>query len=76
MCRFGSCLHIPGAPTVQDQHRTELMADDATFAALRAMVPNQPHYMDRARRSGCRLVSEWNLLVPLEVLDRSWEEVV
>jgi len=59
-----------------NQHRDELMADDKTFAELKTMIPKQPHYMDRGARKGCRLISEWNLLVPRQVLDRSWEEVL
>ncbi len=58
------------------QHRDALMVDEGTFDALKALVPRQPHYMDRSRRAGCRFVSEWNLVVPREVLERSWEEVL
>ena len=58
------------------QHRDALMVDDGTFAALKELIPKQPHYMDRRARSGCSLVSEWNLLVPREVLERSWEEIL
>jgi predicted transcriptional regulator of viral defense system len=59
-----------------NQHRDELMVDDKTFAELKTMIPKQRHYMGRSVRKGCRLVSEWNLLVPQQVLDRSWEEVL
>jgi predicted transcriptional regulator of viral defense system len=58
------------------QHRDALMVDDEILAMLRRMVPKQPHYMDRGKRSGGRLVPEWNILVPLEILERSWEEVL
>ena len=58
------------------QHHEALMVDDGTFAALKTLIPKQPHYMDRSTRSGCRLVSEWNLVVPREVLERSWEDVL
>ena len=57
------------------QHRETLMVDDDTFAVLKTLIPKQPHYMDRRSRNGCHLVSEWNLVVPREVLERSWEEV-
>lgn len=58
------------------QHRDGLMVDDKTFTVLKTMIPKQPHYIDRSARTGCRLVSEWNLLVPPKILDRSWEEVL
>ena len=57
-------------------HREALMVDEGIFAAMKGMIPKQPHYMDRSTRSGCRLVSEWNLLVPPGILERSWEEVL
>lgn len=57
-----------------EQHRAELMVDDCHLDRLRRRRPRQPHYMDRARRPA-RLVPEWNLMVPNDVLSRSWEEV-
>jgi len=51
------------------QHRDSLMVDDNTITALKTMIPKQPHYLERRTRSGCRLVSEWNLLVPPEILE-------
>ena len=57
------------------QHRESLMVDDDSVKALKIHVPRQPHYLVRRSRSGCKLVSEWNLLVPEEILNRSWDEV-
>lgn len=58
------------------QHRDELMIDDKTLAALKEMIPKQPHYMGRGARTEGRLVSEWNLLVSPEILNRTWEDVL
>ena len=58
-----------------EQHRTELMVDDGYLDRLRCHRPRQPHYMDRTSRQPGRLVAEWNLMVPDDVLARSWEEV-
>lgn len=58
------------------QHRDTLMVDDDIFAKLKRLIPKQPHYMNRSSRTGCRLNTEWNLLVPQELLDRSWEEML
>jgi predicted transcriptional regulator of viral defense system len=33
------------------------------LAALSALKPNQPHYLDRSRRRDGRLVADWNLIV-------------
>ena len=57
-----------------DQHREALMVDDRHLNELRCRRPQQPHYMERSRRPS-RMVSDWNLIVPEDVLTRSWNEV-
>lgn len=57
-----------------EQHRETLMADDTHLKPLRSLRPRQPHYFVRGKRKGCRLVKEWNLLIPIEILNRSWGE--
>ncbi len=59
-----------------EQHREPLMVEDRHLKALHELRPRQPHYLDRARRTSGRLVSEWNLVVPREVLERAWGEVL
>ena len=44
--------------------------------ALHDFRPRQPHYLERAKRKAGRLVKAWNLVVPEEVLNRSWGEVL
>ena len=58
-----------------DQHREALMVGERDLQALRDARPRQPHYMDRTRRTRGRLVEDWNLVVPDEVLERSWGDV-
>ena len=58
-----------------EQHRETLMVEDDHLKALEQCRPRQPHYLDRSRRRGGKLAAEWNLVVPEEVLTRSWEEV-
>jgi len=59
-----------------EQHREPLMVEDRHLKALHDLRPRQPHYLDRAKRTSGRLVSEWNLVVPREVLERAWGEVL
>ncbi len=58
-----------------EQHREPLMVEARHLNALRNLRPRQPHYLDRAKRTSGHLVSEWNLVVPMEVLERAWGEV-
>ena len=51
------------------------MVEERHLDELRRNCPRRPHYLDRAKAGG-RLASEWNLVVPAEVVERSWEEVV
>jgi len=57
-----------------EQHREALMVDEAHLKAFRELRPQRPHYMERSRRNSGRFVTAWNLVVPQEVYDRSWEE--
>lgn len=59
-----------------DQHREPLLVEDRHLKALHKLRPRQPHYLDRVKRTSGRLVSEWNLVVPKEVLERAWGEVL
>lgn len=58
-----------------EQHKDHLMVEDSHLELLREHVPRQPHYLERNKRRGGRLVSRWNLIVPNEVIHRSWAEV-
>ena len=57
-----------------EQHRDALMVGETHLAMLRRRRPRRAHYLDRARRGG-KMVPEWNLVVPQDVMDRSWAEV-
>lgn len=57
-----------------EQHRDALMVEDTYLDRLRDHKPKKPHYMVRKRRKSGRLVAGWNLVVPEEILERSWEE--
>lgn len=58
------------------QHRETLMVEDTQLNPLRKMRPRQPHYFIRGKRKGCQWVKDWNLLIPAEILNRSWGEVM
>ena len=59
-----------------DQHRDTLMVDDSHLKLLRDLRPCQPHYLERSKRKSGRLVSDWNLVVPEDIIERSWMEVL
>ena len=59
-----------------EEHREELMVDELYIRTLRERRPKRPHYLDRNRRVPGILMSDWNLIVPAEVAERSWAEVI
>ena len=57
-----------------EQHREPLMVPETHLDALRKLRPKQPHYLARNRLKGCQWAKGWNLMVPPEILNRSWGE--
>jgi hypothetical protein len=73
--RLGSALTIARVGFFLEQHRDTLMTEERHLTTLEKRIPKRPQYFERRRRKGGRLVRRWNLIVPKEVRDRSWEEV-
>ncbi len=59
-----------------DQHRESLMVEETHLEPLRKLLSRQPHYLIRGKRKGSKWVKDWNLMVPAEILDRTWSEVL
>ncbi len=59
-----------------EQRREPLMVEEAHLDALRELCPQRPHYLTRGRPKGCRWVKGWNLMIPAEILNRSWGDVL
>ena len=72
--RLGSALTTARVGFFLEQHREALMVEDAHLDRLRQHRPRQPRYLDADRKPGT-LVASWNLIVPANVLGRTWAEV-
>lgn len=62
-----------------DQHRDFVSGlDESHLGTLAALAPKHPHRMEppvpHEPPRPCRVVRPWNLIVPVEVLERGWEE--
>jgi predicted transcriptional regulator of viral defense system len=73
--RLGSALTIARVGFFLEQHKDPLLVEERHLKALRSRSPAQPRYFDRRHRKGGELLPRWNLIVPEQVLTRSWEEV-
>jgi hypothetical protein len=59
-----------------EQHRETLMVEDAHLNLLPKFRPRQPHYWVRGERKGGQWVKDWNMVIPTEILNKSWGEVL
>ena len=59
-----------------EQHKEALMVDEPFLQKLEQHKPQSLHYMERQNRKNCTLLSRWNLLVPEELINRSWGDVI
>jgi predicted transcriptional regulator of viral defense system len=57
-----------------EQHREELMVPESYLDELKQLCPKQPHYLERKRNKKSSWVASWNLMVPDEIIGRTWEE--
>ena len=59
-----------------EQHREEFMVEDEYLKPLLNYLPANPHYMERNKRQPGKLIKKWNLVVPDEIINRTWAEVL
>lgn len=57
-----------------ETHREALMVPEHYLEELRKHCPTKPHYMDRTQNEPQKMIAKWNLVVPLSLINRSWEE--
>ncbi len=55
------------------QHREALSVPDSVLKRLQELRPRQPRYLDR--RLGGKMAVDWNLIVPMPIVNRDWEAV-
>jgi predicted transcriptional regulator of viral defense system len=58
-----------------EQNKDRLMVDDKYLEALQELRPRQPHYLNRKQHNG-RLLNAWNLIIPEEIINRQWQEIL
>jgi predicted transcriptional regulator of viral defense system len=57
-----------------ETHRDALFISDQHLEKLLKHRPKKPHYLEAQRSSSQKLISKWNLIVPLNLINRTWEE--
>lgn len=57
-----------------EQHQDVLRVKEHHLKQLEAKRPKQPHYIDRHHKLFSKLHMRWNLIIPMEIMERAWEE--
>ncbi len=57
-----------------ETHQEEFSVTQNHLIKLEQHVPLNKHYMDRSSRKSCKFIKRWNLLIPIEILEKIWEE--
>lgn len=73
-------LHLKNSTTAAkvgyflEQRPAHLAVDPKYIQQLLSLIPKQPHYMDRSRQGEGKYIEKWQLIVPLEIINKTWEE--
>ncbi len=72
--RLGSATTIAKLGYFLEQHAKRLNVSPALLDRLRARAPKSKHYLDPHSKHGHRLLSGWNLMAPIALAEKSWQE--
>lgn len=70
---LGNATTIAKVGYFLEQHRDTLMVEETHLKRLRERRPKEAHYIAH-REAPSRLVPAWNIIVPLAIIERTWEE--
>ena len=57
-----------------EQRPSHFAVEPRFIEKLLQYVPKQLHYMNRDRQKEGKYIEKWRLIVPLEIIHRTWEE--
>ncbi len=57
-----------------DQRPMHLAVNKKFIEKLLPHIPSKPHYMNRNRQGVGKYIDKWRLIVPIEIINRLWEE--
>ena len=57
-----------------ETHRERLMIPENYLEELYKHRPLKPHYLERKHKQSQKLISKWNLIVPVSLINRAWKE--
>jgi predicted transcriptional regulator of viral defense system len=73
-CLLGNATTIAKLGFFLEIHRERLMIPEKYLEDLCKHRPMKPHYLERKNKQPQKMISKWNLIVPLSLINREWEE--
>lgn len=58
-----------------EHHRERLMVEEKYLNMLQEFIPKTPHYLGDCRNKKNQMIKKWNIIVPLELVNKTWEEI-
>ncbi len=56
--------------------QSEWKISENDFDRLKVKLPKSTHYLDRKNRTDGKYIKEWRIVVPTDLLDQNWEELL
>jgi predicted transcriptional regulator of viral defense system len=57
-----------------EQHQKQLHIEERYLKILEQHCPKQPYYLERNSSQPAQFNSRWNLIIPVKIIQRTWEE--
>lgn len=71
---LGNATTIAKVGFYLEQRKKDFSVDSKQLETLRKHSPISPHYMGDMEKEQYRFIKAWNLMVPLSLINRDWEE--
>lgn len=71
---LGNATTIAKVGFFLETHCEALMIPESYLENLWKHRPLKPHYLERKHKQSQKMISKWNLIVPLSLIYREWEE--
>jgi predicted transcriptional regulator of viral defense system len=71
---LGNATTIAKVGFFLETHRQTLLVPGEMLEKLQQHRPKKPHYLERYYQGPQKMISTWNIIIPLHLLNRQWEE--
>ncbi len=73
--QLGNATTIAKLGFFLEQHADQFSVEEKTLQTLEHLRPKSRHYMDKHDKENAKTLKRWNLIAPLTIIKRMWEEL-